>query len=959
MVTVTTALGVVSTCSATVTVNPQPTCSITGNSTICTGSGTQLCVPSGSLSYLWSTGATTNCITVNAAGNYSVTVTEVGGCQSICNKLVTVSQQGVCSITGNSTICAGSTTQLCVPAGALSYLWSNGQTGNCTTVNTAGNYSVTVTEIGGCQSICNKIITVNPQPNCSITGNSTICNGQAIQLCVATGAASYLWSTGATTNCITVNAAGNYSVTVTGANGCQSICNKLITVNLPPTCSITGNSTICTGSSTQLCVPAGALSYLWSNGQTGNCTVVNAAGNYSVTITEVGGCQSICNKIITVGQPTPCSISGNLSICEGDSTKLCAPANCGIYLWSTGATTECIWVKTAGTYSVTITNSNGCTSVCSQTVIMGQSTCTITGSETICNGSSTQLCVPAGASSYLWSTGATTNCITVTATGYYCVTITNANGCTSVCSKTVTQLTALTLVATVSGNCTTLGSITITPSGGTAPYTYLWSSGQTTATINNLASGTYTVTVTDANGCRGIKSVVVTGSSSSFSCNITQIHAVSCLEGSDGEAVVTVTGGTGPYTYRWSNGATLATAVALKAGLISVTVTDATGCTTTCSLILTVPNCLPLTSGGTISGAQTFCNASELTGIFETNPASGGAGTIQYLWMYSDFSADFSIGTWHIIVGATGKDLPANLLPNIVRQTNFIRCARRVGCCDYVESNVISKIPIVANSQIGDRFPCVNRVDVFTAYDNGVGASYQWSFQGANITSSTARIVNVTFTSPGLKTVTLTISKNGCTQTRATLIDVSSCSSSFGNLISFNASIVGNKNVQLNWATTDEREASKYAVEKSVDSINFALIGTVASQNFANNVYAFIDPQPKLGRSYYRIHQLTPLNADIMWSKMEKVMLVEDVLSIIVYPNPVNTSVFIEVVNGENTEGSIEVYNSLGSLVKKQDFIIKQIRYEVDLTELAVGPYIIRVRRNDGKTAIAKITKSL
>jgi hypothetical protein len=72
----------------------------------------------------------------------------------------------------------------------------------------------------------------------------------------------------------------------------------------------------------------------------------------------------------------------------------------------------------------------------------------------------------------------------------------------------------------------------------------------------------------------------------------------------------------------------------------------------------------------------------------------------------------------------------------------------------------------------------------------------------------------------------------------------------------------------------------------------------------------------------------------------------------------VNTSVFIEVVNGENTEGSIEVYNSLGSLVKKQDFIIKQIRYEVDLTELAVGPYIIRVRRNDGKTAIAKITKS-
>ena len=815
---------------------------------------------------------------------------------------------------------------------------------------------VTVTTALGVVSTCSATVTVTPQPTCSITGNGTICPGGSTQLCVPAGSLSYLWSTGATTNCITVTTAGNYSVTVTEAGGCTSVCSKSVILKAQPTCTITGNGTICVGSSTQLCVPAGALSYLWSNGQTGNCTTVNAAGNYSVTVTEIGGCQSICNKVITVVPTTPCSISGNLSICEGDVTKLCAPDNCGAYLWSTGETTNCILVRTAGTYSVTITNAGGCTSVCSQTVVIGTSTCTITGSETICSGSTTQLCVPAGASAYLWSTGAITNCITVTETGYYCVTITNARGCTSVCSKTVTQSTALNIVATVTGNCSALGSITIVVTGGTAPYTFMWSSGQTTSTILNLASGTYTVTVTDANGCRGIRSVIVTAGAGSLSCSIRQTRAVSCLEASDGEAVVTVTGGTAPYTYRWSNGGTLPTGVFLKVGLNSVTVTDAAGCTTTCSLVLTVPACVPLVNAGTISGNQNFCNATELTGIFEVNPPSGGAGVIEFLWMYSDFTADFSQGGWSTIVGATGKDLPVSLLPNIVRQTNFIRCVRRVGCCDFIEGNVISKTPTVVNSNTGERFPCLGRANIFTAFDNGAGASYMWSIEGASITSSNSRVVTIVFTSLGRKNVTLTIIKNGCMLTRTTQIEVVSCTGNFGEIITFLSS-VNNKKVRLDWVTANENQQSKYAIEKSNDGLDFKPIGSIVSQNGANNVYTFTDNSPKMGRSFYRIHQLTPIDEEVRLSKTEKVMLGEEALSVLVYPNPMDKTVFVEVVNSEITEGSIEIYNALGALVKTQYFTKNQVRSELQVGELAAGNYIIRVRQNDGKTARTKMTK--
>jgi len=196
---------------------------------ICQGQTTQLCATSGCAKYLWSTGATTSCITVSTAGTYTVTITNAAGCTSTCSKTVTVSAPIVCSITGDTSICQGQTTQLCAPSGCAKYLWSTGATTSCITVGTAGTYTVTITNAAGCTSTCSKTVTILAAPDCTITGPSSCDLGTSIQLCAPAGYTKYLWNTGATTNCIEVTQGGTYSVTVSNAAGCTATASKYIT----------------------------------------------------------------------------------------------------------------------------------------------------------------------------------------------------------------------------------------------------------------------------------------------------------------------------------------------------------------------------------------------------------------------------------------------------------------------------------------------------------------------------------------------------------------------------------------------------------------------------------------------------------------------------------------------------------------------------------------------------------
>ena len=714
-VTVTNAEGCSSVCSAAVILSQLTNCTITGNNFVCSaGQTTQLCVPAGATSYLWSTGATTNCI-MAGVGTYSVTITNANGCSSICSETVIINPQPTCVITGDDFLCdSGQSTQLCVPAGAGSYLWSTGANTSCITVNTAGTYTVTVTYASGCTSVCSKTVTVNPLPNCTITGENIICQGQSTLLCVTANAASYLWSTGANTSCITVNTAGTYTVTVTNPGGCSSICSKTVTVNPLPVCSITGNPVFCQGQSTVLCVPAGAASYLWSTGASTNCITVNNAGTYSVTVSDANGCSSICSATVTASPLPICNITGDLSVCEGQSTILCASAGAGSYLWSTGATTNCISVNTAGTYTVTISDANGCSSICSAIVTTNPlPVCTITGTPSFCQGQSTILCATANAASYLWSTGATTNCITVSVAGTYSVTLTDENGCSSVCAETVTVNPIP--ICTISGNdfiCAANQTTELCVPPGAASY--LWSTGATTNCIT-VGAGTYTVTVTDENGCSSVCSETVIINPQP-SCTITG-NLLLCEPGQLTQLCVPP----GAVSYLWSTGATTNCISVNAAGTYAVTVTYANGCISICSetvIVNPLPDCI-------ITGDDFICQDGQLNQLC-VPPGSGS-----YLW-------NTGATTNCIIASAAG--------------TYTVTITNSSGCTSVCSKNVTVNLEPVCTIT-GDDFICEAGQFTQLCVSASGSSTYLWS-NGA--------ITSCISVSSGTYSVTVT-NESGCT----------------------------------------------------------------------------------------------------------------------------------------------------------------------------------------------------
>ncbi len=426
------------TSTQTVTVNANPTPTIAGSTTFCTGSSTTLDAGTGYSSYSWSTGVSTQTYVVNTAGNYSVTVTDNNGCIGSAQISVTEASSLSPVISGNLSFCTGGSTMLDVGSGFASYAWNTGATTQTITVTSAGTYSVSVADAGGCSGDTQVVVTENPLPTPTITGSLTFCTGNSTTLDAGSGYISYLWSTGDITPTITVTVAGTYSVTVTDAAGCDGSTQVIVTeaTNLSPT--ITGSLTFCPGSSTTLDAGSGFSTYSWNTGATTQTLTVTSAGTYSVTVTDAGGCTGTDQVTTSESASITPTITGVLSICTGNTTTIDAGTGYSTYLWNTGDTTQTISVSVAGTYSVTVTDGGGCSGSDQVDVIeLPGLSPVITGNTNICAGNSTTLSVSSGYSSYLWSTGASNSSISVSAEGTYSVTVTNANGCSGSTQVTV------------------------------------------------------------------------------------------------------------------------------------------------------------------------------------------------------------------------------------------------------------------------------------------------------------------------------------------------------------------------------------------------------------------------------------------------------------------------------------------------------------------------------------------
>ena len=398
----------------------------------------------------------------------------------------------------------------------------------------------------------------------------------------------------------------------------------------------------------------GPYTFSWSTGATNDTISGLGAGTYTCTIIDSSCPKETTTVVITItSSAVPQSnIAITKPLCNGGNNGSASATMTGgtgpyTYAWSpSGGNSSAATGLSAGNYTVTITDGSGCTATNPITITQPAAISAVSSStQASCgnNNGTASVSASGGTSPYTfaWLSGQTTSAISNLGAGSYFTTITDANGCTKTATVTVSSSSGITVLAnsTPSSCSAATGTASANPSGGSIPYSYLWNNGQTSQTASGLSAGTYTVTVTDANGCTAITTANVTQPST---INSTASALPDTCSKNVGTAAAITTGGVTPYSYAWSNGQTTSAISNLSAGNYSVTVTDANGCSL--SSIVTVGN-----SGGAVANAG--IDVSISVGDSTVLSASGG---INYSWSTGEtinpISVSPSATTTYIII---------------------------------------------------------------------------------------------------------------------------------------------------------------------------------------------------------------------------------------------------------------------------------------------------------------------
>ncbi len=488
-------------------------------------------------SYSWSNGSSSPDLVNVQAGTYSLTVTDNKGCESsdswMINNQFDAPQP---EISGPEKYCEGSQIELTTIENYTFYEWSTGEFSAAIIIDQPGNYSVTVTDENGCSGTAFYFVDAAKSPSAAIqVSSSAFCNGiGSATISAQQSGAEYLWSTGQTTQNIQVTASGQYMLTVTNSDGCSATGNIQITVPENLVLSVVLDTEIsCFGADD------GSISFS-ANGGTGQKTytltdldnntsteyttqqVITGLqpGNYNLMAEDESGCQA--DSAFTVTEPLQIDLQltfQNESVAganDGSATvnPIGGTTPYGEIIWSNGQSGNSISGLSPGSYTVSLTDANGCE--ISETFFIAQGGCNLTATYGVTgvkcfgenNGSITvSLNDTTETFEYLWSNGISNDqpVLNGLAAGNYAVTITDQNGCFVILENIVVGqpevLTALIKIADETAPGANDGSADISVEGGTEPYEILWSNGTTGSSVSGLSPGTYSVTVSDGNGC--------------------------------------------------------------------------------------------------------------------------------------------------------------------------------------------------------------------------------------------------------------------------------------------------------------------------------------------------------------------------------------------------------------------------------------------------------------------------
>ena len=656
--------------------------STTNESTLNAGDGiitSNISGGTGNYTYMWSNNETTPSIMNLIPGEYCLTITDTNNCtETVCSEvlssddpctefMITVSTTDV-NCFGGSTGSSIATTE--GGATPISYEWSTGDEDATISNLPAGTYEVTATDANQCTAI--EMVTINSPDELNIelvsTNESSLNAGDgsaSAQISGGTAPYEYSWINGdfdefSDELMISDLSPGQYCFLVSDANDCQSeSCVEILPGD--DLCSdfsaeITGTQPTCfgdTNGSINSVVVGGMAPYLytWSDGSDLANLEDIAAGTYSLTLTDANDCSF--NTSLTISEPDALTLDLNTSMESmpmSNDGMAAAQVNGGTapytYQWSSGDSVAQIANLAPGNYCVTATDSNGCSIEGCVDVFAAEDLCadfniSLSANDILCFGETTGSISPIienglAPYTYLWNNGDTTESTNDLAAGEYSIIVTDANDCSAEASIELTQANELTLVLTANNESNSGvedGSISATVNGGTGAYTYTytWDNGTTTANIDNLAAGTYCLTVSDENDCT--QSACITVEADADPCSNTNISLeviitnTTCHNASDGAATVIASDGAEPYQYTWSNGQDDSAATNLASGEYTIIITDANGCEAAAVVSIDQPDPLSLTTLSQTNESMADANDGSISAI-----ASGGTAPYSYTW---------------------------------------------------------------------------------------------------------------------------------------------------------------------------------------------------------------------------------------------------------------------------------------------------------------------------------------